>query len=283
MQEAEVILVDNITPSAFKQVVENAINYAAISSAFTINRMSIPNLQQRIFNIAKGKIAEGLFQLFAEQKNLGIDFDSCSTPFYQADKKDFIWKNLAWDIKNNFIYHDGNSINNYTSLPGLIPNRSQYDQWEKKAQKSFSSTIGSAFLFTFLKLGNKQSPTSFFEINLSSAQENLLQRAYYKYKGKAQQELPFVAATFFDHFQFSKSNYEILEQPTLVITGIATEMEFPLFRNINMENTDVFDDFKMNWIKHGNFNYNFLDGTLYGKIQNAGIPIALLPSFGGLL
>lgn len=285
MQENEVILVDKIPTEQFCIIVEEAIKYAMISSAFTINRMAVADLQQRIFNIAKGKIAEGLFKYFANEKKLDIDFESCATPFYQADKKDFIWKELAWDIKNNFIYHDNNALENYTSLPALVPNRSVYDQWQKKDQLQFTKTKGNAFLFTFLKLNDKQNTTPFFTLQLLDHQKDLLERAYNKYQGKAQNDVPFSANTFFDHLAFSSENYTIHEQPILAITGFATSAAFNLFRNISPSSTTVFDDFQKEWITKNSRNstYSFLDGILYGKIENAGVPVAWLPAFQSLL
>ena len=103
MTEKEVIIVDGIPSAQYHSLIEGCVKYAIISLPFTVDRMKIPNPQQRAFNIAKGKIAESLFQFFCKNNGINPDFESCSTPFWTVDNRDFILRSTEWDIKNNFI------------------------------------------------------------------------------------------------------------------------------------------------------------------------------------
>jgi len=104
MSESEIIIVDGIPSNEYDQLINECVRYSIISLPFTVDRMSIPNEKQRALNIAKGKVAEALFKFFCNNNNLNPDFDTCTTPFWTVDKRDFILDSCEWDIKNNFIY-----------------------------------------------------------------------------------------------------------------------------------------------------------------------------------
>ena len=160
MFENEVIVVNRIPHSEYRIIVVHALEYAILSIPFTYDRMEIPDLQRKILNIAKGKIAEGLFQYFCTQNDIPADFKSCETPFYQADHRDFILIGKEWDIKNNFLYHQGIVLNDhhYVDLPALIPNRGNWDQWGKRLIQKSNQTSATGFVFTYLN--HKDNPDS---------------------------------------------------------------------------------------------------------------------------
>ena len=68
MQESEVILLNNLSPADYDQLVEESVRYALLSLPFTVDRMNIPNEAQRALNIAKGKIAESFIAVFLQRQ-----------------------------------------------------------------------------------------------------------------------------------------------------------------------------------------------------------------------
>ena len=269
MKENEVIFVHNIPANSYHQIALNAVKYAIISIPFTIDRIGLRNRNRQIFNIAKGKLAEGLFKFFCTHNNIKTNFDICETPFYQIDRRDFLLDNSEWDQKNNFIYHAGNQLNShqYIDLPALVPNRvNRKDQWQKRHDHYFKNTKSIKFLFTFMKVGDKNNRSSnFFSINLSKKQLEFLNRLYDKYKGFPQKEKPFGINDFWEEMTYLKDDqksFQLHYKPNLVITGYAGKDHWDLFFNTE--------------------NKKFLDGVLWTKIRNKTCYLNKLPSFFSL-
>ena len=289
MNENEVIVVDRIPQSIYDTLVEKAVLYSIISLPFTTDRMNIPDESRRALNIAKGKIAEYLFQYFCENNNILVDFKPCSTPFWTVDNKDFIMNNSEWDIKNNYIYHASDTLTNYNyiDLPALIPNRNSGDQWSKKDTILSKCVTNSEVLFTFIKgadLNNNQRGKDFLEIILDSKQIKYLRILYAKYQGKPQNSAPFSKKIFWSVMKklggqlFHKIHY----YPHLIITGYANNNYWYLFKNtgrFNREN-NYQNHISPRWYtKSYSGSCNFLNGTFWTTITNATVPISLLPSF----
>lgn len=288
MTENEVIIVDGFTENEYNSLIVDCVKYAILSLPFTVNRMSISDENQRILNIAKGKIAEALFQLFCIKNNIQIDFDSCTTPFWTVDKRDFILKKNEWDIKNNFIYHKKNGFQgNYVDLPALVPNRFEGDQWFKRNENLIAGNEGVSFLFTFLKnadLTNGRRGKEFLEIHINEKQENFIGELYLEYKGNPQSREPFTSQFFWDKMnQLGNDKYYTLHaKPSLIITGYADNTHWSLFKDTGPY--DRYNNFQTyinpRWYtKSGKGSCNFLNGTLWTTITNSTIPIAELPSF----
>ena len=123
-----------IENSIYDRLMAESVKYAIISLPYTINRMNLIDIQSRITNIAKGKISENIFLHFCDLNEILVNTKNCETPFYLPDKRDFILGREEWDIKNNFLRHDGDILltEDYLNLPGLVPNRGSWDQWSKK-------------------------------------------------------------------------------------------------------------------------------------------------------
>ena len=228
--------------------------------------MGLKDINRQIFNIAKGKLAEGLFKFFCEKNEITADFQSCETPFYQIDRRDFLLDENEWDQKNNFIYHDGELLtkHHYTNLPALVPNRpNRRDQWQKRNDHYFQTTRSVKFLFTFLRASDKnRSGGNLFSINLSAKQNAYLHRLNNKYKGLPQKEKPFSENDFWKEMTYLKDDkisFRLNEKPALIITAYADKSHW-----------DLFFDTK---------NKNFLDGTLITKIRNKTCYLNQLPSF----
>lgn len=232
MKAEEVIIVDEIPVSDYDQIVKDAVKYAIISIPFTYDRMNIPDLGQKILNIAKGKIAEGLFQYFCQANSITINSQICTTPFYQIDNRDFEFQGLEWDIKNNFLYHSGSELagSEYIKLPALVPNRDGGDQWSKRDTKYLSHSTGTAYLFSFMKnLSVYSGSNTFFKIIVSPGQENYVRKLYKQFNGKAQSTPPFAAVDFW--INYGDVSVTISDRPALIIGGYADQSHWALFKD----------------------------------------------------
>jgi hypothetical protein len=296
MQESEVISVEGIPIDVYDKIVTESVKYAIVSIPFTINRMGIGRVKQRILNIAKGRIAEGLFRYFCEQNQLAADFKTCSTPWWKADKRDFLYQGLEWDLKNNFIYTGRkDDAFRYTDLPALVPNRYQpqqgntlhSDQWHNRHLKKFDQSSGVAFLFTFLKeadLIDGRRKNHFLEIQFKEEQLLLLDELAKKFGGKQQDKEPYSVNRFWDAMQKrGGEHYFVLhDRPHLVITGYATQEHWDLFRDTGPSASDnhFINHLPRGWYtKNNDGACNFMNNTMQTRITNATIPVSLLPSF----
>jgi hypothetical protein len=288
MIETEVIIVDAIPVEVYDSLIEKCVKYAIISLPFTVDRMAIPDEKQRALNIAKGKIAEELFQCFCNENNIFPDFETCTTEFWTVDKRDFILNGEEWDIKNNFIYTQGELLNeDYINLPALVPNRFNGDQWSKRTNNLIAGTNGVGFLFTYLKnatLNNGTRGGEFLEINLSEQQHLFLRNLYAKYKGMLQTNEPYTEAWFWEEMEKKgiTNFYKLNFRPHLIITGFANNNSWGQFRD-----TGPFDR-NNNWQTHlqprwytktAKGSCNFMNGTLWTTITNSTLPVSHLSSF----
>ena len=223
--------------------------------------MNLINITDRIKNIAKGKIAEGLFFTFCKHNGIIADYSRCNTPFYTIDKRDFILDNYEWDIKNNFIIHNNKVLaDDYTNLPALVPDRFNRDQWSKRNEMQHNGLSGVRLLFSFMKRDE------IFKMVLTDEQDELIRKIYSKYKGQTQNAAPFDTDEFWNAMikkgGGNKYMLQIINRPYLVITGYAGREEFKLFRKQ----------------KPG----AFLNGAFRTRIINRNTEIRTLPSFATL-
>ncbi len=289
MSESEIIIVDGIPPDEYDQLINECVRYSIISLPFTVDRMSIPNEKQRALNIAKGKVAEALFKFFCNNNNLNPDFDTCTTPFWTVDKRDFILDCCEWDIKNNFIYCQGDLLSNqrYSDLPVLVPNRFTGDQWSKRDQIQIPGSSDICFLFTYLKnadLNNGNRGSEFLEIILSDKQQEFIRELYIKYKGLPQNSQPFTEQWFWEQMgKMGPTTFFCLHfRPFLIITSYANSSHWRLFKDTgSFDRNNNFQTYlSPRWYqKFGTGSINFMNGTLWTKITNATAPVSLLPSF----
>ena len=243
MKENEIIFVNSIPDDVYYQIVIEAIKYAIISIPFTIDRMRLGNKNLQILNIAKGKIAEGLFKFFCQKNNIPANFQICETPFYQIDKRDFFLDDAEWDQKNNFIYHRNNEMisQRYVDLPALITNRhNRKDQWQKSKVRYLKNSQAVKFLFTFMKASDKKTKKdNFFSNNLSEKRMKFLNKLYSNYRGLPQEKQPFEEEDFWGEIKYRKNgqrSFSLHCKPNLVITGYADKTKWDLFFNTEKEN-----------------------------------------------
>lgn len=289
MKESEIIILNDIPSQIYYSIIKESAIYAVISLPFTVNRMRIDSLDRRIENITKGKIAEKLFKYYCEINSISADFKSTSTPFYKADKRDFLLHGYEWDIKNNFIHHDGNILVDfkYKDLPALIPDRHDKDQWAKREKLYFNESKGVCFLFTFLKATDKNSRNQFITINLSEDQQAFLWDLIKKYSGKEFTEEPFNPEWFWSKMKEYKNDIpslQINDLPNLVITGYADMEIFDQFMVTNSDNDQNFITYiNPQWYqlvrKSDRQLIKFLNGTIWTRIPNATLPVSKLKPF----
>lgn len=298
MNENEVIIVDQLPNKEYDSLIENCIRYALISKPFTIRRIRNQLLKQAILNIFKGKIAESLFQFFCNANNINLNWNSCTTPFWQVDKRDFLLNNNEWDIKNNFLYHLDSVMQNYKyiDLPCLIPNRftpsngRPGDQWSTRndIKNTGLGLTGVSYIFSFLKLAdldaNGRRDIEFYNLNISQEQLDFIDSLEKRYNGLPTVEEPFTEEWFWQQMLARGSlNFINLNfRPFLVITGYANKKIWDKFRD-----TGPFDR-NNNWqtyilprwyIKTTTGSCNFMNGTLWTTITNATLPASYLNSF----
>jgi hypothetical protein len=233
MNQEEIIFFKVDNTKIQYQLIKEAIDYALLSIPFTFDRLGNRNLMKNIINITKGKFAENYFFLYCEVNSLSIDLNSVTTPFYQADKHDFVFKNLEWDIKNNYLEHYGSTLssNDYLDQLALIPNRGPWDQWSKRNIFNEDIASGNGYLFTFMKKSEPNSRINWLTIDMNLAQKNYLLDLYEKYKGRHQDDEPYKRETFWEEF-FSLGpdfTFDIHDFPTFVITGIALKDDLVKF------------------------------------------------------
>ncbi len=294
MTRDEIIFYEVNNKNKIKKIVDKSVIYAILSLPFTVNRMEIKDVAKRLLNIIKGKIAENVFFDFCDEKGINIDKDSCLTPFYQIDKRDFLFGEYECDIKNNYIWETEDL--DYIKLPALVPNRHSFDQWSKRNKSFFGKKV--IFLFTFIKQGelrNGMLNYTFLEIKLDEHQKELLRKKCNIYQGKPQNGFSF-------NFGFDEDEYfriflktdqtkniekivtKYLETIKLIITGYATQRKFYLFRDVNGKGTSAYymNYPWPNWYEQTDKGANFLNGVIITKIKNATCPIVLLPSIKSL-
>ncbi|MBK9253976.1 MAG: hypothetical protein IPM42_00660 [Saprospiraceae bacterium] len=285
MTESEVIIVDGLPDILYDEFVRKAMEYAVISIPFTFNRMGLQDIKKRILNISKGKVAEMLFQAFCLQNNIPVDFDSCTTPFWKRDTKDFVSEDTEWDIKNNFYYgqSDVSKDINFIDFPAFIPNNFEGDQWSGRSKLMLAKTTKSAYVFTFLRWSDKPGGKSFFEIDLSEGQVDMISRIADKYQGKKIEAAPFDENLFWSKMNSLSDTvfFKINFRPPLIITGVASDENYYLFKNTGKDHTLAHYKTYIHpeWYSKKEHSLSFLKGTLFTTIINATSPVGLLPSF----
>lgn len=258
--------------SEMKALAFEAIRYALISSPFTINRMHLNDLEKRILNITKGKLSEMMFQQFAKEYGILLDFDTCSTPFFKADYRDFLYRSIEWDLKNNFVAHDSLHIDEdqLKALPALVPAKFEKDQWYKKSRPLFEGTKGVGFVFSFMinKLENGPLSTDFIEVNLSKEWKKWLIDLGNKYQGRIQRNAPFSEEWFWAQSEqkvlpWDNQIIQVNFSSPIYICSYATEAEWKLFRAFEPR--------------------SFGNGMMRTRIRNMGCAIAHLHPFQRLM
>jgi len=277
LNENEIIVHKCSSDDEFKQLVKAALNYSIISLPFTIDRMRLKNIQSRILNIYKGKLAEHLLNDFARKAKINLDFQAGETGFWTRDIFDFSFQGIEWDIKNNFIRTEGLlPLKEYLNLPALVPNRHKNDQWQNAL---LSDKKG--FLFSFMSQGKFPSHK---HINISGAQLAFIK----KLSGSelTRDKEPFEDDWFFGELEKRGPKPEIshIQIPELVITGYCLPQHYSQFLDTDGKEHFNYVMFGGKWYTLDAKNrLNFREGLVRTRIRNATCPVAALPSFKSLI
>jgi hypothetical protein len=231
MKTSEIIFIPEVDNDVYKSLVHKCFRYALISVAFTYNRMSKTDIKTRVQNIFKGKLAENIFLDWTNKKGLHLDFNSCATPFWEPDLRDFVFLGGEWDIKNNYITC---SLENFRQLQAkdlsaLIPDKGDYDQWAKRNLLLLPFTRFSAYVFSFMRIEPGQ--RNFSNILLSDEQWKWIESMAEKYQNTAVSEMPFFEQHFFNQLldENTPLSIKIDYQPQMIITGCANPKYWSLF------------------------------------------------------
>jgi hypothetical protein len=282
MKPADVIIYKASNRDALDKALNEALDYALLSFPFTVNRMNLRNPKSRISNIFKGKIAESLLKLFSEENGLELDFDAGQTPFWMRDAFDFQWKGQKWDLKNNFLYHSGETLSSeaYMKLPALVPNRFAGDQW------ALADEAGKAFLFSFLRQSDTRDGVPFFEIHYSDGALRFLSNLSTAHAGTFPERAPYLESWFWATLEKEggKPTLTMSSTPSLVITGACRQGERRLFMDTDGRSNHGYAHYLGGWYKvREDGGLSFSDGILHTKITNATCPVGFLPAFRSLL
>ncbi|HMR89887.1 MAG TPA: hypothetical protein PKD51_17115 [Saprospiraceae bacterium] len=287
MQENEVIIVDKILPDIYMKLAYQAARYAIISSAFTYDRMDKNDIQKRIINITKGKLAEGLLYFFCNENQITLDHQSCSTPFWMADFRDFLYKNGEWDVKNNFIYASDKTFDQLlcTNLPTLVPNKNTRDQWSKKDKLFLEYSKFGAYLFTFMRIRPDQK--DFFKITFTGDQLKFLEDISHRFHNTAHSKMPFLESWFWEEIpSFDLEKQMVIHYyPELIITACANPRYWHLYLDTGptCAGNNYLDIHSPHWYEVINQKFvRFMSGIMATTITNKTCPVSLLPSFYSL-
>lgn len=284
MNKNEVIVFDGLDHATYLEIMSESVDYALLSVPFTINRIGIDGVQERVLNIAKGKFAEKFFSKFCEINDVPINTEPCETPYWKIDKRDFLLNDYEWDIKNNYFYSNGSDKISFENFPALIPNRNKYDQWEKRLISEHQK-LDNAFLFTFIQnatIDNGKRSKPFLDVTLNENQIVRLNALNNKYCGCPIDSEPYPKEEFLGKFKkmndqvFSVNNF-----PPLIITAIAMKDDWNKFKNTGpLEKNNYFIEYKDGWYtKSRNGTLSFLDSTIFTRISNMTVPIEQLKAF----
>ncbi len=277
--------------AAYLQVVSESIRYALLSFPFTVNRMRLVNIQQRIGNIVKGKIAEGLLREYARQRGLPFDFEAGATPYFLPDRFDFSFGKYAFDLKNNFIYHQGDMLepDAYMKLPALVPHRFEGDQWSKRdavVQTGQGDELEKAFLFSYLKQADQRNAPPFLRLFFNVKGTAFLEGIANDHKGIMPETAPYDADAQIALLKSRHAvpDFKLFAMPALVITGMATKNDWKLFGDTDGISEHAYYHYTGKWYEvRDDGGLAFCSGQIHTRIRNATCPVGFLPPFSEFL
>jgi len=216
------VVLDHFDPDVLRDAKQSALEYALISKPFTYNRMRLP-IRRCVENIAKGKFAESLVVSVLKRGGLAIDVDSCETPFWSRDRRDFVLGNHEWDVKSIYL-HRLPPNRRFDDCPALIPNKSSRDQWATRETRYVPTALaGPCYMFVFF------GPMS-VAIELDDHQEQFLSALCARYREVESRSEPFDENWFFSEFpNFEQVSMAISTNPILAITGVAGNKDWDCF------------------------------------------------------
>ncbi|MFN4122053.1 MAG: hypothetical protein ACK4GL_01975 [Flavobacteriales bacterium] len=260
---SEHIWLRNIPEQTTHAICEKALRYAFYSLPFTVNRMKIDSPEQRLLNIFKGKIAEGLFLEFLKVQGIYANTEKCETPYYLPDKRDFVLSGYEWDIKNNYLLCSDFQGIDTGNLPALIPDRFSGDQWTQREKLLFSESKGLVYVFTFMPLFAANH--DLISLQITEDQLITLRTMCNQWNNQHQVSEPYTAYALNNLFFGSRTIeecYQIHAPLQMLITAVAGPLQWQLF--------------------YPKLPGEFANGKLKTRIRNRFCHVENLPSFKNL-
>lgn len=205
------------------EALDLSLQYALLSKPFTYNRIGRP-LEEGVVNIAKGKFSEYLFRKLCKTAfRLELDVNSCQTPFWKRDQRDFLLAGREWDIKSIFLHACPPDLN-FDDCPALIPNKSDSDQWSTRSHKFFPDLpLSPGYVFMFI------GPIR-FSLRLSRSQSSFLSDLCKLHNEREAQKEPFSEDWFNCHFPDRDAlRLQVDHVPVVAIGGAASRDQWQLF------------------------------------------------------
>jgi hypothetical protein len=225
--------------------------------------MQLDTLEQRLLNIFKGKIAEGLFLEFLSSQGIKAKTEDCETPYYLPDKRDFVLSGYEWDIKNNYLLCGDFQSLDTGLLPALIPDRYAGDQWTQREKLLFSDSKGLVYVFTFMPLFAANN--NLIILQITEDQTIALRSMSKQWKNQHQVSEPYTTYELNNLFFGSRAVeecYQIHAPLQMLITAVAGPLQWKLFSP--------------------KLPGEFANGKLKTRIRNRFCPVENLPSFKSL-
>ena len=281
MKAEDVIFYKPARSEKLRQALQKEVERALVSFPFWANRIKIKNVKFGIHNYLKNRLSGNLFALFAEEKNLDLDFKAGERPFPHDPMYDFGYGNTAWHIQNNFVQNRKPlPADEYVYLPALIPNRFKADKWSKRNEhpEGHDST---EYLFTFLN-EDPDKNKRMFELPIDHPIINFLDGLKSEYGGEYSEKSPYSENWFWNEFLKTCEipKVKLNHTPTLVIAGVAQENHFGYFADTDEKANLCYRLYRGKWYENmEEGGLSFCNGLIQTRIKNATCPMAALASF----
>jgi hypothetical protein len=278
------LVVYHASDEAWESAVNASLKYALLSFAFTANRMALAHLPTRITNIAKGKLAEELLRIWARETGLPLDFNAGATAFHTADYFDFSYQGHAFDLKNNFLYHSGDSlpVEAYLTLPALVPHRYDGDQWSRRGEVASHPHLAKAYLFTYMKQADRHGGEGFLRLRLNSYAWRYLEAHLKEFATYTGESPPFDGDAWYASLaeRGAMPQWELRSRPAFVVAGVATAAHYQMFQDADGIDAFGYHPYMGGWYGlREEVGLAWCGGLLYTRIRNAACPVGFLPAF----
>ncbi len=226
MNQSEVVYINDFPTTVYQDIILESAKYAIASLPFTYARIPSADVSLRVNRILKGKIAEKVIQGFLLENGVAIDVDRCTTPFWDIDRRDFLFDGMEWDIKNNYLHRSLRASADFLQAPALVPLGA--GQWGTRERLHFDSR-SAGFAFSFCEDDK-------WKIALNNQHQQFLARLDRGHPVRTQANnsgTPYAEEEFWRNFEKLGSwSVSTDHQPRFVLTGYASTDEWNLFREI---------------------------------------------------
>jgi hypothetical protein len=251
MDSSDVIFIDDFPTSVYHDIIWESAKYAIISLPFTYARIPGADVSLRVNRILKGKVAEKVIQEFLKVNDVAVEVDKCTTDFWEIDQRDFLFDNLEWDVKNNYLHRKLTDKKDFLDVPALVPLGA--GQWGTRDRLYFPSK-GAGYVFTFCEDDK-------WKVSLSPQQQHHLAVLDRRFRS-GEAEAPFGQEEFWNAFKgLGEWAVNSDHQPRFALTGYASKDEWGLFQEV------------------GEHEFHVANQRVFvTKIRNMHVPVGQLPS-----